>query len=193
MVPRARSKRKNRRSYPGNLIRPTEVDPPQATLPTLSIRQPGGAAKLSISARRTQVSQQVSFPNERPVVQIRGHPIRGPRTALNVFAPSSHPQREHRAAPRGGLRLRGGRGELASLQQGVEGDRPLTTSFDPSRGLLDHQLADWTVSMRVVANGEGSEVVATFFQPEGMDEREFEQAANVRERELKALKVVLER
>lgn len=75
---------------------------------------------------------------------------------------------------------------------GVEGDCPLTLAFQPEQGLMDYRLGAWTVAMRVVPNGSGSEVIATFFQPEGMEEREFEQAVNVRERELKALKVVLE-
>lgn len=77
--------------------------------------------------------------------------------------------------------------------EGVEGDRSLTLTGHPELGLLDHELAGFSVAMRVIANGTGSEVIATYLQPEGMDEREFEQAANVRERELKAIKVVLER
>jgi hypothetical protein len=69
----------------------------------------------------------------------------------------------------------------------------LTLSFVAEHGVMDYRLGGWRVAMRVVPNGAGSEVSATFFQPEGMEEREFEQAVNVRERELKALKVVLER
>lgn len=77
--------------------------------------------------------------------------------------------------------------------EGVEGDHLLELAPAWEHGILDYKLAGWDVAMRVLANGEGSEVVATFLQPPGMDEREFEQAANVRERELRALKVVLER
>lgn len=77
--------------------------------------------------------------------------------------------------------------------EGVEGELPLAVVSRPEVGLFDYELGGWSVAMRVLSNGDGSEVVATFLQPEGMEEREFEQAANVRERELKALKVVLSR
>lgn len=77
--------------------------------------------------------------------------------------------------------------------EGVEGEFPLVVVSRPEVGLFDYELGGWSVAMRVLPNGEGSEVVATFLQPAGMEEREFEQAANVRERELKALKVVLSR
>ncbi|MCE7874106.1 SRPBCC family protein [bacterium CPR1] len=75
--------------------------------------------------------------------------------------------------------------------EGVEGELALTAISRPEVGLFDYELGGWSVAMRVLPNGDGSEVVATFLQPEGMQEREFEQAVNVRERELKALKVVL--
>jgi hypothetical protein len=77
--------------------------------------------------------------------------------------------------------------------EGVEGELPLAVVSRPELGLFDYELGGWSVAMRVLPSGDGSEVVATFFQPEGLEEREFEQAVNVRERELKALKVVLSR
>lgn len=80
-----------------------------------------------------------------------------------------------------------------TLLEGVEGEHELELAPVPEHGLLDYRLAGWSVAMRIVPNGDGCEVVATFLQPPGMEEREFEQAVNVRERELKALKVVLER
>ena len=77
--------------------------------------------------------------------------------------------------------------------EGVEGELTLAVVSRPEVGLFDYKLGGWSVAMRVLPNGDGSEVVATFLQPEGLEEREFEQAVNVRERELRALKVVLSR
>jgi hypothetical protein len=63
--------------------------------------------------------------------------------------------------------------------------------------LLDHDFhtveASWSVPARVVANGDGSEFMMTFFQPNTLDSEQFaQQASRMVEGELLTLKEILE-
>jgi hypothetical protein len=65
-------------------------------------------------------------------------------------------------------------------------------------GVLDHFVTvspgkEVYVPMRVVANGEGSEVVFTVFRMEGISEEQFAEDVGMVERDLAALKDVLEK
>lgn len=64
-------------------------------------------------------------------------------------------------------------------------------------GLLDHiwkdPQASWTVPARIVANGEGSTFLITFFQPPILSDEAFNAAALEVEIELAKLKEILER
>ena len=65
-------------------------------------------------------------------------------------------------------------------------------------GVLDHyvttaQGVEIYVPMRVVPNGSGSEVIFTLFKMSGMSDKRFAEDAGMVERDLKALKGVLER
>jgi uncharacterized protein YndB with AHSA1/START domain len=95
------------------------------------------------------------------------------------------------------------------LAQGVrrEGDRwiletadgPLRFAFvaDNDFGVLDHRVTlaagvDVLNPMRVVANGSGSEVSFTLFELPGMTADKFAEDARMVERDLRALKTLLE-
>ena len=65
-------------------------------------------------------------------------------------------------------------------------------------GVLDHYVTtaqgiEIYVPMRVVPNGSGSEVIFTLFKMPGMSDQQFAEDAGMVERDLKALKSVLER
>lgn len=76
---------------------------------------------------------------------------------------------------------------------------PITIRFSPANafGIADHwvRLPDGTVvyvPLRAVANGEGSEVLLTLFRLPAMDAAQFQADADWVERDLAALKRVLE-
>jgi len=78
-------------------------------------------------------------------------------------------------------------------------DGPLGFAFvaDNDLGVLDHIVTlapgvDILNPMRVVANGAGSEVSFTLFELPGMTPEKFEEDAGMVERDLRALKRVLE-
>ena len=78
-------------------------------------------------------------------------------------------------------------------------DGPLGLGFvaDNDLGVLDHRVTiapgvDVLNPMRVVANGSGSEVSFTLFQLPGMTAEKFEEDAGLVERDLRALKKLLE-
>ena len=75
----------------------------------------------------------------------------------------------------------------------------ITIQFVPANdfGVLDHVVTlpdDQTIlnPMRVVANGEGSEVMFTLFQLPGMSDEQFAKDAGMVEADLRSLKAVLE-
>jgi hypothetical protein len=78
-------------------------------------------------------------------------------------------------------------------------DGPLGFAFvaDNDLGVLDHRVTiapgvDVLNPMRVVANGTGSEVSFTLFQLPGMTAEKFAEDARLVERDLRALKTLLE-
>jgi uncharacterized protein YndB with AHSA1/START domain len=78
-------------------------------------------------------------------------------------------------------------------------DGPLGFAFvaDNDFGVLDHRVTiaagvDILNPMRVVANGSGSEVSFTLFQLPGMTSTKFDEDAGLVERDLRALKKLLE-
>ena len=78
-------------------------------------------------------------------------------------------------------------------------DGPLGLAFvaDNDLGVLDHRVTiapgvDVLNPMRVVANGSGSEVSFTLFQLPGMTAEKFAEDARLVERDLRALKKLLE-
>ncbi len=65
-------------------------------------------------------------------------------------------------------------------------------------GVLDHYVklssgVEVYVPMRVVPNGSGSEVIFTLFKTPGMSDQQFAEDVGMVERDLKALKSILER
>lgn len=98
----------------------------------------------------------------------------------------------------------------AGLGQGVKragehwevktGDGTVGLRFTPHNefGVLDHTvvLPDGTevyVPMRVMPNGKGSEVVLVLFRQPEMDDAEFDRDAGLMQKDLSALKALLER
>ncbi len=98
----------------------------------------------------------------------------------------------------------------AGLGQGVKragehwevktGDGTVGLRFTPQNayGVLDHtvMLPDGTevyVPMRVMANGMGSEVTLVLFRQPEMDDNEFDRDAGLMQKDLSALKALLER
>ena len=67
---------------------------------------------------------------------------------------------------------------------------------DVASGLLDHDFRDpqasWTVPARVLSNGRGAEFMMTFFQPEPLDDQEFDRQAALVDTELATLRAILE-
>lgn len=63
-------------------------------------------------------------------------------------------------------------------------------------GILDHDFvapeASWTVPARVVRNGTGTLFMITFFQPPGFTDEFFDQQTTLVDKELAALKSILE-
>lgn len=77
---------------------------------------------------------------------------------------------------------------------------PMAIRFVPKNdlGVLDHVVSpapgdEVYVPMRVVPNGSGSQVLITIFQPPDMSDEQFAEDARLVERDLQALKTVLER
>lgn len=78
-------------------------------------------------------------------------------------------------------------------------DGPLGFRFVPRNelGVLDHAVrlpsgVEVFVPMRVVPNGDGSEVIFTLFQAPGMSDEKFAEDAAMVERDLRTLRRVLE-
>ena len=77
-----------------------------------------------------------------------------------------------------------------------DGRARLRIRADDGQGILDHDFqaadAQWTVPARVVANGDGSEFVITFFQPPAFSDEHFDQQVALVDQELAQLKVLME-
>lgn len=91
--------------------------------------------------------------------------------------------------------IKPGEGEWWEMQTPV-GQAKLRLRPDASLGTLDHDFeapdASWTVPARVVANGDGSEFMMTFFQPPAFAKDFFEQQISLVDRELAKLKELME-
>jgi hypothetical protein len=82
----------------------------------------------------------------------------------------------------------------------VESDMgPLMVEFAPrnSLGVLDHTVtlpsADKVyIPIRVIANGDGAELLFTLFQTPGMSDEQFEKDARLVQKDLATLKVMIE-
>ena len=82
----------------------------------------------------------------------------------------------------------------------VESDNgPLMVEFAPrnSFGVLDHTVTlpsgqKVYIPIRVIANGEGAEVLFTLFQTPGMSDQQFEKDARLVQKDLATLKVMIE-
>ncbi|MCP9785976.1 SRPBCC family protein [Cyanobium sp. N5-Cardenillas] len=76
------------------------------------------------------------------------------------------------------------------------GQAKLRIRPDAATGLLDHDFhapdASWTVPARVVPNGDGSEVLLTFFQPPSFGDDFFKQQISLVDSELAKLKQIME-
>lgn len=96
---------------------------------------------------------------------------------------------------------------LARSLKHVDGEWLVDTPAGPARlrfaarndfGILDHYVTvrpgvDIYIPMRVIANGTGSEVIFTLFRLPGMTDEAFARDAEWVERDLTALKALLER
>ena len=83
------------------------------------------------------------------------------------------------------------------ILQTVDGELPLRFVANNPFGVLDHYVTvapgvEILVPMRVVPNGTGSEVMLTLVQTSDMSDAKFAEDAAMIERDLTALKVVLE-
>ena len=83
------------------------------------------------------------------------------------------------------------------LADGADG--PIRIRFTPqnAHGIMDHWVDmgagdEVYVPLRIIANGEGSEVLLTLFRQPGMDEERFSADAKLVTRDLKALKALIE-
>jgi len=79
-------------------------------------------------------------------------------------------------------------------------DGPIRMRFTPHNplGVMDHWVDPGTgpeihVPLRVVENGDGAEVILTLFRQPGMDEERFSADIKLVNRDLKALKFLIER
>ncbi|GAA0274061.1 hypothetical protein GCM10010302_09610 [Streptomyces polychromogenes] len=76
------------------------------------------------------------------------------------------------------------------------GPARLRIRADAARGLLDHDYVDeqasWQVPARVVANGDGTEFMMTFFQPPAFTDAYFDEQTALVDTELATLKSILE-
>ncbi|HTU00136.1 MAG TPA: hypothetical protein VMF58_18950 [Rhizomicrobium sp.] len=76
------------------------------------------------------------------------------------------------------------------------GAAKLRMRADTRHGILDHDFVDpqasWTVPARVIANGNGSEFMITFFQPPGFSDAFFDEQIKLVDVELAKLKELLE-
>lgn len=72
----------------------------------------------------------------------------------------------------------------------------LRIRHDEAFGILDHEVltsdAQWTVPMRIVPNGDGTELVITCFQGANVPDSAFDQQMADVDRELATLKKILE-
>ena len=77
------------------------------------------------------------------------------------------------------------------------GEGALKVNAVKELGVFDHIWKDpqatWQVFSRVVPNGEGATVMMTLFQPAVMTDRQFDEAMEEMEKEMKKLKEILER
>lgn len=80
--------------------------------------------------------------------------------------------------------------------QTSRGPARVTLRAERRWGILDHEWAEasrtWAVAMRVIANGQGSVVILTYFRPAGVSDESFERAGKNVESELERLRHVLE-
>ena len=80
--------------------------------------------------------------------------------------------------------------------QGPHGDAKLKFQENEKLGILDHVFQDpdgkWDVPMRVVANGEFSEVVITLFKPPNFTDELFEERAKEIEGIMQKMKEAIE-
>lgn len=114
----------------------------------------------------------------------------------SVYAFTSNPENLPKWASGLGLGVkRAGDHWEVKTQQGAVGLR-----FTPLNeyGVLDHTVvlldgAEVYVPMRVVPNGTGSEVMLGLFRQPEMDDAEFERDAGLMQKDLQALKALLER
>jgi hypothetical protein len=78
----------------------------------------------------------------------------------------------------------------------AQGPGEIRIRADAATGVLDHDFRDpggvWAVPARVVANGRGAEFSMTLFQPDGLDDEEFDRHLALVETEFATLKRVLE-
>jgi hypothetical protein len=76
------------------------------------------------------------------------------------------------------------------------GAAKLRLRADPRHGILDHDFVDaqasWSVPARLVRNGGGAEFMITFFQPPGFSDEFFDRQIALVDRELAALKMILD-
>jgi hypothetical protein len=77
------------------------------------------------------------------------------------------------------------------------GEGALKVNAVKELGVFDHVWKDpqatWQVFSRVVPNSEGATVMMTLFQPAVMSDRQFDEAMEEMEKEMKKLKEILER
>jgi hypothetical protein len=78
----------------------------------------------------------------------------------------------------------------------LHGAARLRMRADARHRILDHDFVDpqarWTVPARVVANGDGTEFMMTFFQPPGFSNAFFDEQIALVDIELSKLKEILE-
>lgn len=83
------------------------------------------------------------------------------------------------------------------IAHGPDGDVHVRFSPENPYGVLDHWVtlpdgAEISIPLRVVANGDGAEVVLTLFRVPGMDDATFERDQGMVAKDLATLKALLE-